>query len=111
MQWRSQTIIFFGGGGHISNAEGVSLFRENFPRENFEIWSPSMAISRVSGERFCIILKIIYCRKDLIFNDFSIMWILNLQWRHQGGGGKGGQMPPQIIFCPPILPPPLKKIY
>jgi hypothetical protein len=83
MQWRSQTIIF--GRAYIERRRRNPFWGGSggiLPRENFEIWSPSMAISRVSGERFCIILKIIYCRKDLIFNhDFSITWILNLTQR------------------------------
>jgi hypothetical protein len=65
-QWRSQTFIFGGAKrtpkarDHLGGSEGI------LPRENFEIWSRSMAISRVSGVRFCIILEIIYCRKDEI---------------------------------------------
>ena len=31
---------------------------------------------------------------------FETFYKLCKQWRRQGGGGKGGQMPPQIIFCP-----------
>ena len=47
-----------------------------------------MAISRVSGVRFCIILEIIYCRKDLIFNDFSNMLLATPEnvWRSEKTG-------------------------
>ena len=27
------------------------------------------------------------------------------QWRHQGGGGHGGHLPPQLEALPPHLPP------
>jgi hypothetical protein len=88
LQWRSQTFIFGGAKrtpkarGHVGGSGGI------LPRENFEIWSPSMAISLVSGVRFCIILEIIYCRKDLIFNDFSNMLLATPEnvWRKEKTG-------------------------
>jgi hypothetical protein len=47
-----------------------------------------MAISRLSGVRFCIILEIINCRKDLIFNDFSNMLLATPEnvWRTEKTG-------------------------